>query len=368
MTRSATPYFSPEHSHLRKRYVIGGIIALVIALLIAGRLYLNVWLLNYVNDALNKIDGYEGTVESIDVALYRGAYRIHKLQLFKQTGKIPTPFIDIDTTDLSIQWGALLHGRIVSNADLTAPVINFAVNQSGTAEQTGAGVDWTKPIKDLMPIDINLVTFKDGKLTYQDFSTTPKVNVYIHHMSGEARNLRNVVDASQPLPSTIVVKGDSIGGGNLEIKGKMNILKEIPDMDLETKLEHVHLPALSDYSNAYAGIDIKDGNLNVYSEFIVKDSQVSGYVKPIATHVSLIDLRKPTNPIKLAWETVVATVVEIFTNHAKDQFATKIPLEGNLKNVDTDTWSAISGIIRNAFVHAFRNGLDSDKLELKRAP
>jgi len=347
-------------SRLKKHPIALGILALLIAALIGARLYLNVWLPDYVNRVLNNIEGYEGSVADIDIDLYRGAYRIHQLKLYKKTGKIPTPFIDIETADLSIQWGALLHGRVVSNAELTQPVLNFAVNESGTAKQTGAGVDWSKPIKDLMPIDINLVTFNDGKLTYQDFSTTPKVNVYIHHMSGEIRNLRNVVDAGQPLPSTLTIKGDSIGGGALQMAGKMNILKPVPDMDMDIKLEKVHLPALSDYTNAYGAIDIKEGNLNVYSELVIKNNHVSGYIKPIATHMSLIDLRKAANPVKLAWETVVAAVVELFTNQRKDQFATKIPLEGDLGNVDTDTWSAIGGIIHNAFVSAFKNGLDKD--------
>lgn len=333
---------------------------LLAVILICARLYLGVWLLDYVNRVLNNIEGYEGSIEAIDIDLYRGAYRIHELQLYKKAGKIPTPFIDIETIDLSIQWGALLHGRIVSDVEMAKPVINFAVNPAGTVKQTGAEIDWTKPIKDLMPIDINLVTFSGGKITYQDFSTNPKVNIYINNMDGEMRNLRNVVDAGEPLPSSIYVHGDSIGGGNANIKGRMNILTPTPNMDLDIKLEHVNLPALSNYSDAYAAIDIKTGNLNVYSELIVKDNHVSGYVKPIATNVSLIDLRKPTNPIKLAWEVVVAAVVEIFTNHSKDQFATKVPLEGNLDNIDTDRWSAVMGIIRNAFIEAFKNGLDRD--------
>lgn len=331
---------------------------LVAIALLAGRLYLNAWLPKYVNRVLNTIEGYQGSVEDIDIALYRGAYKIHKLKIDKKTGNIPTPFIAIETVDLSIQWGALLHGRIVSDIELLKPELNFAVSRSGNARQTGAGVDWNKPIRDLMPIDINLVTFRDGKLSYQDFSTTPKVNVYINNMSGEMRNLRNVEDKGNALPSTLIVRGDSIGKGALALDGRLNILKPVPDMDLNLKLEHVHLPALSDYSNAYAAVDIEGGRLNVYSEVRVKNNRVSGYVKPIATDVSLIDLRKPTNPVKLAWEVLVAAVVEIFTNQPHDQFATKIPLEGDLDDIDTDSWSALLGIIRNAFVQAMSKGFD----------
>ena len=349
----------------RKRYIIGGAVLVIVGGLIGARLYLDVWALRYVNNVLANIKGYEGSVEDIDIDLYRGAYRIYELKVFKKTGNIPTPFIAIEQSDISIQWGALFHGRIVSDIDLVKPVITFAVNKSGTTEQTGAEVDWTKPIKDLAPIDINLVTFRQGKLSYQDFSATPKVNVYITEMRGQARNLRNVEKEGEALPSDIVVKGKSIGGGDLDIQGKMNILRPVPDMALKAKLVKVNLPALSDYSNAYAAIDIKGGRLDVYSEFNVKNNQVSGYVKPIATKVSLIDLRKPTNPLKLAWELLAMVVVELFTNQPRDQFATKVELQGELGNVDTNIWSTVSGIVRNAFFEAVKRGFDNDDLRLE---
>lgn len=345
-----------RHNWWRRHYILTGLLIFIIAVLIVVRIYANTWVLNYVNRSLNNLKGYQGSVKSIDIALYRGAYKIHDLKILKKSAGIPVPFVSIDQADIAVQWSALFHGRIVSNIDLEKPVINFAVSKGD--KQTGAGVDWTQPIKKLAPIDINRVTFKNGSLTYQDFGANPKVNVYIHQMQGEVTNLRNVVDKSKPLPSNLVINGDSIGGGRLSINGKMNILKDIPDMDLNTKLENVDLTALNDYSNAYAAVDIKKGNLSVYSEFIVKDKQVSGYIKPLATNLSLIDLKKDSNPIKVAWESVVSAVVTVFTNQSKDQFATKVQLSGNLKNIDTNIWATIGGIIRNAFVHAFDKGLD----------
>ena len=349
------------HRHLRPwHYVLGSFFLLLVTALVILHFYLNAWLLDDVNRKLDHIGVYHGSVESIEVNLYRGAYQIHGLKIVKSGGHIPVPFIAVETADLSIQWSALIHGRIVSNIELVRPELNFAINPSDTVKQTGKEVDWNKPIRDLMPIDINVVTFRDGTLSYRDFSTKPEVNVYIHHMSGEMRNLRNVVDKGNALPSTLAVKGDTIGGGTLAIDGRLNVLKPVPDMDLNLKLEHASLPALSNYSNAYAAIDIRGGRLDLYSEFIVKDSRVTGYIKPIATHVKLIDLRKESNPIKAAWQVVVATVVEIFTNHENDQFATKVAFEGKLDSVDTSTWSAVAGIVRNAFVEAFKRGLDKD--------
>lgn len=353
------------HGRSRKWHIIIGCIALLlIGLLIGARLYLSVWLLDYVNNVLSHINGYQGSVESINIDLYRSAYRINKLVINKVDGKIPTPFVAIDKTDFSLQWGSLLHGRIVSDATLTHPVINFAVNKS--ASQTGENVDWTKPIKDLMPIDINHVHFDDGSITYQDFSSTPQVNIYIRHMEGEVKNLRNVKDKDHPLPSTLEVKGSSIGNGDLKIKGRMNILKEVPDMNLLLALENVNLPALNNYSEAYGAFNFNSGKFNLYSKIIEKDGHISGYVKPMVTDLS-VDVFKTANPLEVVWSTIVAATLKVFTNLPRDQFATKVELEGNAGNIDANTWSALGGIFRNAFISAMTKGFDqTDNKEIAK--
>jgi len=215
-------------------YVFGALLTLLLAVVVVVHTYFAGWLLGYVNNVLKHIDGYTGSVESINIDLYRGAYRINNLKLYKKEGSIPTPFLAARNIDLSLQWRSLIHGRIVSDIELVEPVINFAVSK--TAEQDGGNVDWTKPIKKLAPIDINHVTFRNGTVSYQDFAANPRVDVYIRHMDGEISNLRNVFDKNQLLPSTVEVKGDSIGGGSLAIKVRMKILKRIPDMDLQAKL------------------------------------------------------------------------------------------------------------------------------------
>jgi hypothetical protein len=347
--------------HIRAHYILYPVIVVLLAICIALHMYLYTWLLEYVNDEVDSIPGYEGSVQDIGIDLYRGAYTIYGLKIDKKNGHIPTPFISIPQVDLAVQWKALFHGRIVSNIELDRPVLNFAVKND--IKQTGADVDWTTPIKNLSPVDINRVSFHDGKITYQDFSSHPQVDLYITHMDGEVSNLRNVVNASQPMPSSVFIKGDSIGAGKLEIKGRMNILKVVPDMDIDTKLENVHLPALNNYTNAYAAIDVKGGTLSVYCEFIIKNGHVSGYVKPIATHISLIDLHKDANPIKVTWEALATVVLKIFTNLHKDQFATKVELEGNIDHIGTSTWSAIEGILHNAFVSALHKGFDGSGKE-----
>jgi hypothetical protein len=52
--------------------------------------------------------------------------------------------------------------------------------------------------------------------------------------------------------------------------------------------------------------------------------------------------------------------MEIFTNQSKDQFATQIELEGNLNNPETNFWSTLGGIFKNAFVKAFSNNIKQE--------
>ena len=327
--------------------------------LLAGRIYLPIWLTGYVNKTLQNIDGYTGSVRDVDVALIRGAYTIHDLKLLKEVQGIPTPFLDFKSTDLSLQWGALFHGKIVGDVTLTSPTINFASSKNGTT-QTGTDTDWTKPIKELMPLDINYVEINNGKITYNDFSQSSKVDLFIDNLNARATNIRNVEDKNSALPSNVTATGNSIGGGKLDINGRMNIIKKVPDMDFKAKLEKVDIPALNEFARSSAGIDFESGNLNIYSDLVVKDGKVSGFVKPLATNINLIDWSNPGNPIGVVWESLVSIVLEIFENQSKDQFGTQIALQGDLSNPETNFWSTLNGILKNAFVRAYSNTTDKE--------
>src|SRR4051812_32088687 len=55
----------------------------VVLALIIFRLFLPLIVKNYVNKVLAHIPGYHGWVDDIDISLYRGAYVINGLHLYK---------------------------------------------------------------------------------------------------------------------------------------------------------------------------------------------------------------------------------------------------------------------------------------------
>jgi len=64
------------------------------------------------------------------------------------------------------------------------------------------------------------------------------------------------------------------------------------------------------------------------------------------------------NILHKIYEGFVGTVVDVFSNQKKDQFATKVPFEGSLKNPNTNIWYSISHILQNAFIRALVPNID----------
>ena len=342
---------------MKKKYKV---LLFILVLLIAVRIYLPFWVKDYVNTALDNVPGYTGSIEGVNLQLYRGAYQIEKLKMTEITGEVPVPFLDIELIDLSVQWNALFKGRVVGEIVLTKPIVNIVMAKNeGAPEQTGSGADWTQPIKDLMPLQVNRLTTKNGQFNFKDYSTDPEIDLFFNDLNLEALNLSNAEGDTLRLPSDIKATAMSIGGGEFNLSGKANILKEVPDFDIEAKLEGVDLTALNSFADAYAKLDFEKGQFSLYSEMAVADGQMTGYVKPIMTDFEVFDLSEEHNgPLRFVWEAIGGTIISLLQNHPKDQFATKIPLEGDLNSPETKVWPTVGNIFKNAFIKAFLGETD----------
>lgn len=334
------------------RYALIALAVVLVAALVGARIYLPYWLTDYVNRQIAALDGYGGRVNDIDVHLWRGAYQIHNINIYKERGGLKEPFFAARTIDLSVEWRALFNGAVVAEMDLYDADLNFSKGQ------TGEGAGWARFVDALSPLDINRFEIHGGKVAYIDRGAQPPVNLYIHGIEAQVKNLRNVTEKNRALPSPITVSGESIGGGRLGITGAMNILKNVPDFDLNAKLVGAPLPAFNNYARDMAGVAFRSGDIAVYSELAAANGRVTGYVKPIVTHIDIA--QSGTDPITAIWRTFVAAFMEIFKNHPRDQFAMRVPIDGRLSEPNSDTWSAFLSIFSNAFGGAFSRDTDGN--------
>lgn len=346
--------------HLNKKWII---LIGVIVLLVVARLCLPYFVTRYVNKVLGEIEGYQGTIEDVDISLWRGAYVIHQLKLEKIEGDVPVPFVDIPKIDLSVEWPALLDGEVVGKIKLFYPKLNFVAGPTEEETQTGKETDWTEPIKDLMPLQINRFEILRGKISYLDFHAEPKVDVAIDSVNAVALNLNNAADNKERLPSKVKLTGTSVGGGQLLFTADMNILKEIPDFDADLEFTGVNLPALNDFIKAYGKFDVEQGTFDLYSEIVLIDGQFDGYVKPMMIDMRVLDTEKDSeekeNVFQLIWEGIVDLASKLLENPPEDQVASRVPLQGNIGNVETDVWTTIITVLRNAYVEALKKEVDN---------
>ncbi|WP_036154764.1 AsmA family protein [Maribacter forsetii] len=339
----------------KKRYVVP---VVLIVLLVVIRLSLPYFVKNYVNKVLADIPGYYGQVKDIDLSIIRGAYTIHGMYLNTVNGNTELPFLDFKKTDISVEWKALFRGEIVSEIEMTEPTILYVFEDQQDTTGVADTEDWSKALTDLVPIDINQLTIKNGKFAFLQLQADPNIDLHLSNVELSASNLRNVVAKSRTLPSNIHATATSIGNGDVILDGDMNLVKEIPDMDISLSLENANAKALNDFTNYYAGIDFDEGSFDLYGELAIADGYLKGSFKPILKNAKLIG--KDDGFLKTLWEGFVGFFKFILKNHKEDTLATKIPVEGDLNNVKTKIWPTVSRIFRNAWVQAYKEVVDDD--------
>ena len=172
------------------------IVAVIVIVLIIFRLLLPSIILHYCNKSLAEMQGYYGHIEDIDVALYRGAYKINNMYFNKvdSASKKQTEFFKVNNIDLSVEWNALFHGRLVGELVFNSPKLIFTKDRTEISDVKKDTNDFRKVLKDFMPLKVNRFEVNDGSIHYVDAGATPKVDVSIQQAHIVAENLKNVED------------------------------------------------------------------------------------------------------------------------------------------------------------------------------
>ncbi|HEX6242000.1 MAG TPA: hypothetical protein VFZ61_13920 [Polyangiales bacterium] len=80
------------------RWSLLGFVVIVIAARIAAPYVIE----RVVNDKLATLEGYTGSIDDVDLSLWRGAYQVEGIRIDKSTGKVPVPFLAIERLDLGV--------------------------------------------------------------------------------------------------------------------------------------------------------------------------------------------------------------------------------------------------------------------------
>ena len=339
---------------------VARLVLYALAFLIVLRLALPFAVKAYVNKKLNASRDYSGRIGNVNMKLWRGGYRIHQVSIQKKTGGVSAPLFSAREMELSIQWRELFHGALVGEVIMQEPYINIVSGPTDDQTQTGKEQRWDKVIESLFPFKFNRVEIADGEIHFQNPFSKPPVDIYTSHIFATATNLTNVRDITQKLPSGLEARALTIGGGKVNLKLQMNLLKPQPAFELNCGLTNVDLVALNDFLRAYGKFDVERGEFALYTSVAADNGSYEGYLKVFFENLDVFawEKERKKNILQVFWQAIVGGVTTLLKNHREDRLATKIPISGTYTNSNVGVLSTVGTLLQNAFIKALVPKLD----------
>ncbi len=338
----------------------------LLVLAVAIRLAMPSAIKYYVNRQLNKGPEYGGGIGDVDVHLYRGAYQIHNIKINKKTGEVPVPLFAARTMDLSMEWRELFHGAIVGEVEMVQPQVNFVAGPTEEQSQTGKGRSWDQTLESLFPFKLNRFEIRQGEIHFQNFHSTPRVDIRVEDLYAMATNLSNSRDKNDKLPAGVIARGKTPDGGDLDLALKINPFAKLPTFEVNAQVTNVDLTTLNDFLRAYGKFDVERGRMALFASEASVEGQYEGYVKVFFDDLDVFawEKERKKNILQVFWQAIVGATTTLFKNHPKDQLATKIPISGSITNTDVGVWTAVGNLLQHAFIRALVPKLDkSTKVE-----
>lgn len=337
------------------------IFLVIISALIVARIILPYIVLHYANKTLASMDGYYGHIRDIDLALYRGAYKIKDIYIHKSDSisNLETDFFDSKIIDLSVEWSALFDGRIVGELQFEDPTLIFTKDKVEPGQIAEDTTDFRQLLNDFMPLQVNRFEVFNGMIRYIDQGSKPPVNIQMDNTHILAENLKSIKGTTL-LPSTVSASAN-VYNGTLTFNMKLDPLSNSPTFDMNAELKNTELPKLNDFFKAYGKLDVNKGTFGLYTEIAAKEGKFKGYVKPLLVDLDVLGPEDEDDKfLQKFWEAFAGGAGVIFRNQEYDQVATKIPMEGTFKNSKVNIWYAILDILRNAFIDAIKPSIDNE--------
>lgn len=356
----------PPHRRRWVRYMVFGFLLLLILGGVIGRVLLPGLVRDYVNRTLERNELYSGRIGAVHIHLWRGAYSIHDIRISKRTGNVPVPLLRAKSLDLSVQWNALIHRRLVTRIVVNEPEVNFV--DAGTKEESqtgGAGGPWLQMVQDLTPFKVNSAIVQHGSIHFRSYKGPAPIDVYVSELNASLENLSNIRDDTNPLLATVRASGLLMDHAKLDLKIDLDPFSYRPTFHMAMRLLGLDVTRINDLARAYGKFDFERGWFDLVLECDSKEGQLGGYVKPLFRNLKVFSLTKDIqqgNPLEFFWQALVGGATAALRNFPRDQFGTKIPFTGDFsKKTTIDIFATVGNVLRNAFIRAYLPRLENQQ-------
>jgi len=210
------------------------------------------------------------------------------------------------------------------------------------------------------------VVLTHSELKFINDTGNPHYRLTVSDLNLRATNLSNHLSSG---PAKFQFSGKLMGSGDTTLTGVLRPEHQGPDFDFDLSSRDTDLTSLNDLLRAYGDFDVASGRVSVFSQVTVKDHQVSGYVKPLFTGVTVYDAKKDAKKpiLHQVYELAIGGAAKLLKNPSTQQVATKVDISGPVNTPNLSAWQAIGQFLVNAFFNAIVPGFDREVAQARQA-
>lgn len=336
-------------------------LGLVFLFLIAIRIALPYAICALINHQLKKAEEYTGHVQDVSLQILRGGMSVEGIHFQLMSDEMqPIPSMDIQKIDMHVEGRALLKGQLRMRVVLYAPQVNFIQTQKLPPTVEGKPTEiWQGLRSVILPIPIEEVVVHQGSVHYVDRTVPNPYDIYAEHIEASLTGVQQEPTKNNPLPAQLLVQGQTVGDGQMDIHLAFNPYARLPTFKLEAQEEHLKLNQINPILAPYTDLRITQGQFDLYVEASAKNGAITGYAKPFLQNVkTTVPEHKKPNPFKRMYKSIVNWLSDVLSNNQTQKVATKAEFEGHINDPSTSLWSTIIELLRNAFIRALLPGLE----------
>ena len=214
-----------------------------------------------------QLKGYSADIRKLSFHPIGLSLTLYDLKFVQQAHPDP-PVFHAPRLDASVQWKALLRGRLVANFALAQPALYVNLQQLRAEAKDPTPVKehgWQEAFEAIYPLKINEVQVTDGRVTYVDEG--PFAPLEVSKINLRAENIRNIRSKDRTYPSDLHLDAVVFENGHVTLDGHADFLAvPIPGVQGDVKLEQIALDYFKPVLN-HGSVAIQGGTLSAAGAF-----------------------------------------------------------------------------------------------------
>ncbi|HEY7114406.1 MAG TPA: DUF748 domain-containing protein [Thermoanaerobaculia bacterium] len=210
----------------------------------------------------SRLTGYSVRIGKLDLQLYRLAVSLSDVAIRQQSNPDP-PVAILPRLHASIEWRALLHGKLVADFLFERPQFHVDLTQAKTEAASPVRLKdrgWQGAALAIFPLKINTLRIQDGKLTYID--EDPSHPLELTHADFLAEDIRNIRSPARAYPSPVRLSAAVFESGRATVEGHADFFAEPnPGFHVRFDLRGIPLSSLQPVSH-HANLSVQGGVLS----------------------------------------------------------------------------------------------------------